>query len=272
MKPTKSHRILFIFAGILTLAALSCSGVSSVSNLFATDTPTPTNTFTPSPTITPSPTPTPTQTPTLTPTLLPTGSSMEDQADGSKLFTDYDNQFKMKLPEGWIILPLSSQDLADIVESVSKENPDFKDAAAVLKDLDPDVIRVMAFNKNPKYNVNGFTTNLIVMAINDKVMTTMPMDFVMGMLEESVKQQDGVLLSTDNNLTTNANDVEIGSFEFKRTMPTALGTNVPVRIKAIVFRSADRLVMVQLTAPQQFGEELMPVMDQIIESVRLSEE
>jgi hypothetical protein len=272
MKQPTTRRIFFIFAGILALAALSCSGVSGVSNLFATDTPTPTNTFTPSPTVTPSPTSTPTQTPTLTPTPLPTGSSMEDQADGSKLFIDYDNQFQVTLPEGWIILPLSSQDLADILESVSKENPDFKDAAAVLKDLDPDVIRVMAFNKNHKYNVNGFTTNLIVMAINDKVMTTMPIDFVMGMLEESIKQQGGVLLSTDNNVTTNANDVEMGSFEFKRTMPTALETNVPVRIKAIVFRSADRLIMVQLTAPQQFGEELIPAMDQIMESVKLSEE
>lgn len=197
---------------------------------------------------------------------------MEDQADGSKLFSDYDNQFQLKLPKGWVILPLSSKDLADILESVSEENPDFKDAAAILKDLDPDVIRVMAFNKNHKYNINGFTTNLIVMAIDDKVMTTMPMDFVMGMLEESIDQQGGVLLSKDNNLSTNDNGVEIGSFEFKRTVPTALGTNVPVRIKAIVFQSADRLIMVQLTAPQQSGEELMPVMDQIVDSIKLSEE
>ncbi len=272
MKQPTTRRIFFIFAGILALAALSCSGVSGVSNLFATDTPTPTSTFTPSPTVTPSPTSTPTQTPTLTPTPLPTGSSMEDQADGSKLFTDYDNQFQVNLPEGWVILPLSSKDLADILESAAEENPELKDTAAVLKDLDPDVIRVMAFNKNHKYNVSGFTTNLILMAIDDKVMTSMPMDFVMGMLEESIKQQGGVLLSTDNSVTTNANDVEIGSFEFKRTMPTALGTNVPVRIKAVVFRSTDRLIMVQLTAPQQFGEELMPVMDQIIESVKLSKE
>lgn len=272
MKQTKFRRMSLISACILALAALSCSGASSVSNLFATDTPTPTNTFTPSPTVTPSPTSTSTQTPTLTPTPLPTGSSMEDQADGSKLFTDYDNQFQLTLPDGWIILPLSSKDLADILESASKENPDFKDAAAALKDLDPDVIRIMAFHKNHKYNVNGFTTNLIVMAVDDKVMTTMPMDFVMGTLEESIKQQGGVLLSTDNNVSTNANGVEIGSFEFKRTTPTALGTNVPVRINAIVFRSADKLIMVQLTTPQQFGEELAPIMDQIVDMVKVTEE
>lgn len=271
MKQQKARRIFFIFAGILALAALSCSGASSVSNLFATDTPTPTNTFTPSPTVTPSPTSTPTQTPTLTPTPLPTGSSMEDQADGSKLFTDYDNQFQVNLPKGWVILPLSSADLADILESAAKENPELKETAKALKNLDPDVIRVMAFNKNSKYNVNGFSTNLIVTATKDKVMTTMPMDFVLGYLEEYITQQGGQQVSTKSGVTTNANDVEIGTFEYIQTAPTAIGTKVPVQIKAIVFRAGDKLITVQLTTPKQFAEELSPVMDQIKDSIKLIE-
>ena len=61
MKQLKTRQIVCIFVGILALAALSCSGVADVSNLLATDTPTPTNTFTPSPTVTPSPTATLTQ-------------------------------------------------------------------------------------------------------------------------------------------------------------------------------------------------------------------
>jgi hypothetical protein len=271
MKQPKFLQMFFIFVGILTLVALSCSGMSDVSNLFATDTPTPTNTFTPSPTVTPSPTSTSTLTPSPSPTPLPTGSTMEDQADGSKLFTDYDNQFQMALPDGWIVLPLSSKDLAEILASASEENPDFKDAAAMLKDLDPNVIRVMAFNKDTKYNLNGFTTNLIVMAVDDKVMTSMPMDFVMGSLEESIKQQGGQLISADNNVTTNANGVEIGNFEFRQTAPTTLGAQVPVRVKAIVFRAAGKMIMVQMTTPDQFGPELLPVMDQISNSVNVTE-
>jgi hypothetical protein len=270
-KPTISQ-IVCIFAGILALAALSCSGAADVSNLFATDTPTPTLTFTPSPTSTPSPTATSTQTPFPSPTPAPSGSEMEEQADGSTLFTDYDNGYQLTLPTGWINLPLSSKDLADILESVSEENPDFQAAAETLKNLDPDVIRVMAFHKNPKYNVNGLTTNLVVMAIDDSIMSAMPMDFVTGTLEESITQQGGQLLSPDNNIITNDNDVQIGSFEFKQTTPTALGTTVPVRVKAIVFHAADKLIMIQLTTPEQYGEEFSPVMDQITNSVKLTEE
>jgi hypothetical protein len=263
---------LGMLAGILALAALSCSSISSVSNLFAMDTPTPTNTFTPSPTVTPSPTSTPTQTPTLTPTPLPTGSSVEEKADGSKLFTDYDNQFQVDLPKGWVILPLSAADLADILENAAKENPELKETAKAMKNLDPDVIRVMAFNKNSKYNVNGFTTNLIVTATENKVMTTMPMDFVIGYLEDYIAQQGGQQVSTKSSVTTNANDVEIGTFDYIQTTPTAIGTKVSVHVKAIVFRAGDKLITVQLTTPKQFTEELSPVMDQIQDSVKLTGE
>lgn len=272
MKQPTPRRIFFVFAGILALAALSCSGVSGVSKLFATDTPTPTSTFTPSPTVTPSPTSTPTQTPTLTPTPLPTGSSMEDQADGSKLFTDYDNQFQVTLPKGWVILPLSSKDLADILESAADETPELKDMAKALKNLDPDVIRVMAFNKNSKYNASGFATNLIVTAAEDKVMTTMPMDFVMGYLEDYITQQGGQQVSTKSSITTNPNGVEIGTIDYIQTTPTAVGTKVSVHVKAIVFQAGDKLITVQLTTPKQYAEELSPIMDQIKDSIKLTEE
>src|SRR6266508_6408975 len=88
---------------IVTFAILSCSGVADISNLFATETPTPTNTFTPTSTFTPSPTPAPTQTPSPTP--LPTGINIEEQSDGSTLFIDYDNKYQLVLPSDWLIIP-----------------------------------------------------------------------------------------------------------------------------------------------------------------------
>jgi hypothetical protein len=271
MKKPTARQIVFMFAGVLALAALSCSGAADVTNLFATDTPTPTNTFTPSPTMTPSPTSTSTLTPSPSPTPAPTGSKTEEQADGSTLFTDYDNQYQLMLPEGWIILPLSSQDMAEILQSVAKENPELQNVADSFKNLDPNVIRVMAFNKDPKYNTKGFTTNMVVTAIDNKVLSSMPMDFVTGALEESIKQQGGELMSADNTIITNANGVEMGSFEFKQTTPTAAGTKVTVLIKAIAFRAAGKLIMVQVATPEKFGKEVLPVLDQLQDSVKLTE-
>lgn len=271
MKPTTSHRILFIFAGILALTALSCSSVANVSNLFATDTPTATSTLTPSPTFTPSPTSTPTQTPSPSPTPLPTGSKTEEQADGSTLFTDYDNQYQLALPKGWMILPLSSGDMADILKGISEQNPEFKDIAETFKNLDPDMIRIMALNMNSKYSQNGFSTTLGVMAIDNKVMSSMPMDFVTGALEESITQQGAQQLSSNNNVVTNANGVEMGILDYQQSVPSPLGGQVSARYKVIVFQAGGKMIMVQLGTPKQFGDQFLPVMDQIEGSVKLIE-
>jgi hypothetical protein len=269
MKKSSAPRVIFIFAGILALAALSCSSVTGVSNLFATDTPTPTNTFTPSPTLTPSPTSTPTQTPSPSPTTELTGSKTEDQADGSTLFTDYDNSYQVALPEGWTILPFSSEDMADILQSMSDKNPEFKKMAENFKNLDSDVIRVMALNLDSKYMQMSASPSLSVIAIDNKVMSSMPLDFVMGALEESFKQQGGKALSS--NTLTNANGVEMGSFEYLQNVPSPTGENIQVHYKTILFRAGDKMLMVQLGTPKQFAEEFLPIMDQIKDSIKLLE-
>jgi hypothetical protein len=271
MKQLKTCQIVGIFAGILALAALSCSGVADVSNLFATDTPTPTNTFTPSPTVTPSPTATLTQTPSPSATPALTGSKTDEQADGSTLFTDYDNKYQVLLPEGWMILPFSSKDMADILQSLSATNPDFKEMAENFKNLDPDVIRAMALNMDAKYRQGGASPSLSLIAIDNKVMSSMPMDFVIGSFEESITQQ-GAQLSAESTAITNSNDVEIGSFNYVENIPMPAGGKIPVRYKAIVFRSGDKMILVQLGTPEKFEEQILPIMEQITDSIELIEE
>ena len=257
---------LLLFVSILALAGISC-GVSNISNLFATETPTPTSTYTPTPTFTPSSTPTSTPTNTHTATPLPTVAFTEEQADGSTMFVDYDNQYQLVIPEKWIVIPLSSEDIVDILEIVADENPDFKDIAKSFSQLDPDVIRIIALNDDTKYMFDGFSTNLTITAIEDKVMSSMSMDFVTGAVEESLKQQGTTVASGYQPASKNVNGVEIGILEFQQETPTVTGARVKVQSKALVFQSNGKLIMVQLAVPQQFAGELIPVMDQIMESI-----
>ena len=268
MAKNKGFQTLGYFMALLALAMLSCQGIGGF-NPFATETPTPTLTFTPTSTFTPSPTPTATRTPTPTP--LPTGVKTEDQPDGSILFSDYDNNYLMSLPEDWFVLPLSAEDFADILNEMAQENPEIKDIAEAFKQLDPNVIRVVALNKNSDYLFNGFSTNITVTAIEDKLMSSMPLDFVTGAVEESLKQQGATPVSNHELATKNANGLEVGVIEFDQTAPTATGANVQVRSKAAIFQSKGKMIMVQLTTPQQFAEELLPVLDQITDSIKLIE-
>jgi hypothetical protein len=196
---------------------------------------------------------------------------IEEQADGSTLFVDYDNRYRLYLPQGWIVIPLSSEDLADILKSISEENPEFEDVAETFKQLDPNVIRIMAVNENPEYILNGYSTNLSVIAIEDKIMSSMPLEFVTGALEESLKQGGAQLISNNNPVQANANGVEIGVIDFQQTTPTATGSTVQARSKIIFFQTIDKVIMVQLAAPQQFADELWSVLDETSESIELIE-
>ena len=268
MKHDKNIPKLATFLAFLALTVLSCSGSSGISGLFATETLTPTMTFTPSPTSTPTSTPTETATPSPTP--LPIGVQVEEQSDGSTLFIDYDNQYQLSLPKDWTVIPLSSDDLATILSNLSEKNPALKDIAESFQQLDPDVIRVIAVNDNPKYFVNGYSTNMTVTAVKDPLMATMPLDFVTGAVEETLQQQ-GATIVNESTVTTNANGIEIGTFEFQKTTPTSTGASVMIRSKAILFQTTGKIVMIQLTTPQQFGEELFPILDDVLDSVNLLE-
>jgi hypothetical protein len=266
MKQKNNIQTLSLFVAILALAALACQGGAGFSP-FATETPTPTLTFTPSPTYTPSPTTTPTQTPSPTP--LPTGAITEEQSDGSTLFVDYDNQFQFTIPEAWFVIPLSSEDIGDIISNISEENPQFKDIAAAFAQMDPDVIRVIAVNMDTKYLVNGFSTNLTVTAVEDKLMSAVPLDFVTGAVEESLKGSGATIISNEELAAENANGIEIGLLEIQQTVPTITGANVQVHSKILIFPSNGRLIMIQLTVPKQFAEEVLPVLDQILDTVNV---
>ena len=66
--------------------------------------------------------------------------------------------------------------MADMLNEMSETNPDLKDMAEAFKQLDPNVIRVVAINENSDYIFNGFSTNLTITAIDDKLMSSMPLD------------------------------------------------------------------------------------------------
>lgn len=266
----QSKKLIAFTALILTLAlpALAC-GTSDISNLFATETPTPTQTFTPSPTSTPSATPTATQTQTPSPTPLPTGGETKEQADGTTLFIDYDNHFKVALPSGWFVLPLSSDDINKLMDKMAEQNPDLKDTADAFKQLDPDVIRVIAINEDSKYISQGFSSNITITAIEDKMVSSLPIPFVTGALEGQLEKQGAKIIEQEELTVTSKSGVEVGLMEFKQNAPTSTGATVKAQARVLVFQVNGKLIMIQLTTMEKHAEELFPVMKDIAASIEI---
>jgi hypothetical protein len=262
MFKTKGFQVLSLFVMLLALTSISC-GVSNLPFL-ATETPMPTMTFTPSPTSTPSSTPTPTIAPSATP--LPTGVQNEEQSDGSTLFNDYDNKYQLVLPEEWVAIPFDQNELGVLVDQLSKGNPKFKDAAEAFKNLDPNVFRLVALNQNKKYFETGAVPNVNITALENSVLSAMPLSFVTGALEESFKNNGMQVVSEGVNVIDNPNGVEI---EFLDIEQEANGIKIAQRV--IVFQSNNKLIMITLTAPESFRDEVFTYADVIGASVKLFE-
>jgi hypothetical protein len=253
----KSTGLLYLLLFVLTLAVanLSC-GVSDLPNLFATDTPTPTNTFTPTPTFTPSPTATPTQTPTSTP--LPTGIATQELSDGSTLFIDYDNKYQMTLSEDWVIIPLVKEDLQVALDKLGHDDPDIAKAAEAFKNLDSDVLRMAALNRKSEYLAGGYASNITVAALDDPVFSVMPLSFITGALEESFTQQGIKVLTTGVNVIENASGMDVEYMDVEQTV-----SGVKVQQRILVFQSNKKLILITVSTTPQFKEEIFEIAEQI---------
>lgn len=261
MRRNKGLFYLLVFISTLAIAGLSC-GVSDVSNLFATSTPTVTQTFTPTPTFTPSPTATstPTNTPTSTP--LPSGIATQELSDGSTLFIDYDNKYQMSLSEDWVIIPVVKEDLEVALEKLGREDPDMAKAAEAFKNLDSDVLRMAALNRQSKYLAGGYASNITVTAIEDPVLSVMPLSFITGALEQSFTQQGIKVLTTGVNTMENDSGLEVEYMDLEQTIS---GLRVLQRI--VVFQSNKKLILVTISTTPQHKDEIFQMAEQIGGSV-----
>lgn len=267
MKPRKASQRLRIFTVILTLVILSCSSLGNVSNLLATDTPTPTNTFTPSPTLTPSPTSTMTQTPSSTPTPMPSGVKADEQPDGTTLILDYDNHYQYILPENWKAAFTSQKDLQQAVQADAGNDPESADMVEQYKNLDPDVFRLAALNIDRQYfDAAGTPTLLTVNAYQDTIASTMPMAFVTAMIEDQILTD---ARNTSWDVVNNGNGVEVGIVTGENTFSLDNETFVNVELIVIAFQANNKLIMIEIAAPQGYGKEIRTSFDSMIDSIKV---
>lgn len=261
---------LFSVMLMLAAAALACQG-GPLGNIFATVTPTPTDTptITPSPTITPTLTPTVTPLPTTTPTPKPEGVVSESAEGDATVLTDHDNGYRLTLSTSWTVIPIGAEDMSRLLDKYVEQNPSMKNAAEAFRKLDPKLIRVVALNGQKEYISANFATNLTIVALEDQMMSAMPIAFITGALESNMERGGAKVISRDVNIVESDSGVEVGFLEVERTLPGATGKDVTVRMRLLVFQANGRLVMVTLSCVKDFIEPLSKDLEEIAQSVEV---
>jgi hypothetical protein len=168
----------------------------------------------------------------------------------------------MTLPEDWVIIPVAKEDLDAVLEQLSSEDPNMARAAEAFKNLDSDVLRMAALNRQPKYLAGGYASNITVTAIQDPVLSAMPLSFITGALEQSFTQQGIKVLTSGVNTIKNANGVEVEYMDVEQTLS---GARVLQRI--VVFQSNKKLILVTTSTTPQHKDEIFRMAEQIGGSV-----
>ncbi len=255
---------LLALVSLITVTSLSCSVAGTLPNPFASATPTATATLTP--TLTPTTMPTPTVTPTFTPT--PTSVDVKRQGDGTTYVHDWDNRYELTLPAKWLVVPLTKEDLDQMVQTAAAEDPAFAKVADAYKDMDPNIFRVFGLNTDVKYAKGSYPTLVVVSAVKDPLASSMPMEFVTAMIEDKV-----LTGSTDTtwSVKRNAHGVEIGIVEGSMKVIVPNKGTQSAKAKVIAFQANKKLIVVEFATPTQFAAEVLPGVDAMIDTIQITE-
>lgn len=267
----EQKRLLSALMFFFLLAATLACNATSITNIFATETPTPTNTptVTPTPSITPSPTPTVTPTPTQTPTPLPTGVDTKKQPDGSTFFIDYDNKYQLTLPKDWVVVPISKDAIAKAADALAEENPEMAEIFSSLKDVDPNLLRCVAVYGNKDYVYKGYPTYVNISVIDEPSLTSMPLAFVSAVLEDGLQQSGAKIITNGVNEISNPNNVEVEYIDMEQQF-TMNGIKQTIDSRLVIFLANKKLIVVQMLTPQKFNKDIFPIINEIGTTIELT--
>lgn len=252
---------VFLFTLFSLVITLACTVSSLPFSLpfISTTTPTPTNTATA----------TPTATPTETPTPPPTGVQLIEQNDGTTLVEDYDNQYSLVLPEKWVVFALSNEDLSESLNAFVEANPDFADSAEAFESLDPQTVRIVALYADSEHIYQGSAPNVVILAFEDATLASLPLDFITAMMEDSLAQEGFTVFPTTSYSEVNSDGTQTTIVDVESDINSVQGGSMTIHGRYIFFQSNGKLLIVNLTTPDVFTDEMMAVAEAIRDSVTL---
>jgi hypothetical protein len=259
----KAILVLLAMAALLAVVSLSCT---SVSQIFATETPTPTHTPTRTPTPTQTATPTVTQTPTSTetPTPSPTATPLpeykvEEHADGTTDFLDFTYGFRVTFPQDWLVVPLSGESSAEWMAKAAKEMEasgfNIEEAFA---SVDPDTIRLIVMDNTPGHVSEGSYPNVNVSV---KMGSRPSLDFLVSLYVEALPETVPGLTVTNSEILENAAGLSYGRIDTQRPSDSE-----DVHQILILFGLDDGLVALTFSLTSSLQADYVMIVQEITDS------
>lgn len=203
-------------------------------------------------------------TPTVTPTaeIVPSGSTLTVNEDGSILFIDDRAGFEVTVPAGWLAVRINQQEYRDALALTSN----IEKALTDIQNNDPNTFRLFALDTQDGHFLNGFFTNInfiwdefdVVLLENKDAL-----DARASLLSSSVQGLE--ILSTK--FSTTSNNVLIGLIESKATSDTGV-----VFQKQAIFNAKAGTVTLTVSTVEELRDTTFSAFDAMLETIKMSVE
>ena len=200
---------------------------------------------------------------------MPSGILINEIPDGGTEFIDYDGGYKLVAPPGWTAISLEKEKIDEILSSTTEQNSQYETIIEYMSNVDESVYRAFFFDFRSENTSGKFVSNVNVIFQEDKLVSSMPLDFIVSATEENLTAMlpESKVLSTD--IITLESGIQAGEIQIIQEMSAFDGTKTSVYQKIFIFLNNGGMVNITFTLPIEQQDTLQPEIDQFVDSIVL---
>ncbi len=208
---------------------------------------------------------TPTAAPNSPATPLRVDLHVARQADGTTVVQDLDNAYQFALGQEWTAVPVTQQRVGSLGLASPVLDAEFLRLAQDLLQRQMDAFRLVGMNTNRKFAKANNPTLVLVTAIPDRVSATLPMPELAQMIVDTVFTDSNAV---ERNVVNNANGMNIAVVEGPYDYYSTQGDSLKTRSKVLGFQSNSKVILIQFITPVEFGSDVLPGTDPVIDTIQ----
>ncbi|MBC7877487.1 MAG: hypothetical protein H7Y59_09985 [Anaerolineales bacterium] len=221
----------------------------------------------PTPTLVP--TSTPTSEPTLTPTaeIVPVGSTLTVQEDGSTLFIDERAGYEITVPPSWLAVRINEQEYQDALTL----SADIQKSLLSIQNNDPNIFRLFAIDTQNEHVLDEFYTNINFIWEEQSTISFENNEDLNGSAVHLAEITSGLkILSSE--ISTISDGIPVGVIESSYIMKNSSNEDVAVFQRHIIFNTRTGAMTVTVSTLEEAKDAAFSAFDAILETIKIAPE
>lgn len=203
---------------------------------------------------------------TSTPEVIPLGSTLTKQEDGSILFVDDRAGYEVTVPAGWLAVRIDGREYLDAFTLAEAVDPAVQRSLLAVQNQDPNKFRLFAFDTQDGHIQSNFVTNINFLWDQQNGMSLADDTDLKEIAASLPSVIPGIKILTTEIIAT-AGGISIGSISSEWITQTTDNPSVPVYQKQVFLKAGTGTLAITFTTTGGLKDTILPAFDAMIETI-----